>query len=153
MPVQHNSLTGSDLHEPRGIANAGTNTYYKADGGGSGAWVKSYQSTTTILEDTSSLSSIAFMPFPAAVVVKKIVGVLDRTVTSSGSSLTVAIYSAADVLVGNLSFTVSGSGPGSTVTLVTDQIVVADSHLYAEISGDVSTEPAKVYLSFYSEVT
>jgi hypothetical protein len=39
MTVQHKNLTGSDLHEPKGISSAGTGTAYFADGAGSGNWV------------------------------------------------------------------------------------------------------------------
>jgi hypothetical protein len=36
--VQHVSLTGSDLHEPKGVASAATGKVYVANGSGSGAW-------------------------------------------------------------------------------------------------------------------
>lgn len=36
--VLHSSLTGSELHEPKGIASAIQHTVYIADGGGSGDW-------------------------------------------------------------------------------------------------------------------
>lgn len=36
--VAHSSLTGADLHEPKGVATAGSNTVYVADGAGSGNW-------------------------------------------------------------------------------------------------------------------
>jgi hypothetical protein len=36
--VAHSTLTGSDLHEPKGIATADADDVYIADGAGSGAW-------------------------------------------------------------------------------------------------------------------
>jgi len=36
--VQHSSLTGAELHEPKGVAAASADTVYVADGGGSGNW-------------------------------------------------------------------------------------------------------------------
>lgn len=36
--VVHSTLTGADLHEPKGVAAAAANTVYTADGVGSGAW-------------------------------------------------------------------------------------------------------------------
>ena len=36
--LEHNALTGSDLHEPKGVAAASSNTVYVSDGAGSGAW-------------------------------------------------------------------------------------------------------------------
>jgi hypothetical protein len=34
----HSSLTGADLHEPKGVASAAANQVYVSDGAGSGAW-------------------------------------------------------------------------------------------------------------------
>lgn len=36
--VAHSTLTGADLHEPKGIASANSGEVYVANGGGSGAW-------------------------------------------------------------------------------------------------------------------
>ena len=38
MPTQHNVITGSDLHEPKGIAAAAAEKVYIANGSGSGAF-------------------------------------------------------------------------------------------------------------------
>ena len=38
MTIQHNLITGSDLHEPKGVAAAANKTVYVANGSGSGAW-------------------------------------------------------------------------------------------------------------------
>ena len=38
MTIQHNLITGSDLHEPKGVAAAANKTDYVANGSGSGAW-------------------------------------------------------------------------------------------------------------------
>lgn len=38
--VAHSTLTGSDLHEPKGAASASTGQVYVADGSGSGSWKK-----------------------------------------------------------------------------------------------------------------
>ena len=35
--VEHSALTGSDLHEPKGVASASANSVYVADGAASGA--------------------------------------------------------------------------------------------------------------------
>jgi len=37
--VAHSTLTGANLHEPKGVAAATVGTVYVADGAGSGAWV------------------------------------------------------------------------------------------------------------------
>ena len=38
MGTQHKDLSGSDLHEPKGVASASNKTVYVANGSGSGAW-------------------------------------------------------------------------------------------------------------------
>ena len=40
--TEHNILTDPDLHEPKGIAAASAETFYTADGAGSGSWKKLY---------------------------------------------------------------------------------------------------------------
>jgi len=40
MTVSHASLTGAELHEPKGVASAGADTVYRANGSGSGTWTK-----------------------------------------------------------------------------------------------------------------
>lgn len=36
--AEHNTLTGSSLHEPKGVASANLGEVYRADGAGSGVW-------------------------------------------------------------------------------------------------------------------
>ena len=38
MTIQHNLITGSDLHEPKGADTAAVDKVYVSDGAGSGAW-------------------------------------------------------------------------------------------------------------------
>lgn len=38
MTIQHNLITGSDLHEPKGVASATSGLVYVANGSGSGTW-------------------------------------------------------------------------------------------------------------------
>ena len=40
--VQHNTLTGTDSHEPKGAATATSGHVYVSDGAGSGAWKTAY---------------------------------------------------------------------------------------------------------------
>ena len=38
--VSHNSLTGADLHEPKGVAAVAANRVYVSTGSGSGTWAQ-----------------------------------------------------------------------------------------------------------------
>ena len=66
--VEHSSLTGSALHEPKGVSTAGSGTIYLADGAGSGSWESSHafaslgSSTTSSAVVSGSLSPIGFTP-------------------------------------------------------------------------------------------
>lgn len=40
MSIQHSLLTGSDLHEPKGVASAASGRVYVANGSGSGSWTR-----------------------------------------------------------------------------------------------------------------
>lgn len=51
--VEHSTLTGSDLHEPKAIAAAAANRVYVSNGAGSGTW-------TTVSNDLLAASAKAF---------------------------------------------------------------------------------------------
>lgn len=51
--VEHSALTGSDLHEPKGVAAAAANKVYVSDGAASGSW-------TTVTNSTLSAEAKAF---------------------------------------------------------------------------------------------
>ena len=51
MAIEHNILTGVDLHEPKGVSTAGASTVYRATGSGSGSWSKV---ETTMLSGVTS---------------------------------------------------------------------------------------------------
>lgn len=38
--IAHSTLTGTELHEPKGVSTALLGTVYRATGGGSGTWSK-----------------------------------------------------------------------------------------------------------------
>lgn len=56
MAVQHSSLTGADLHEPKGVATATVGTVYIADGAASGAWAKVAASDVNIADAGSNFT-------------------------------------------------------------------------------------------------
>jgi hypothetical protein len=46
----HNTLTGADLHEPKGASGASVDEVYVSDGAGSGTWKKPEADTVTIAD-------------------------------------------------------------------------------------------------------
>ena len=70
MPA-HNALTGSDLHEPKGVAAATSGTVYVADGVGSGSWttLNTYKILTVAkTSDTSRSITTSLAADPTLVV-------------------------------------------------------------------------------------
>lgn len=100
--VAHASLTGANLHEPKGVASASANTVYVANGSGSGSWTSPPASAGTwalIATNTpSGASSTSFTGFNSSsykdykIVIEHLVpgtsGVIlnMRTSTNGGSS-------------------------------------------------------------------
>lgn len=68
--VAHASLTGANLHEPKGVASASANTVYVANGSGSGSWTSPPASAgtwTLIATNTpSGASSTSFTGFSSS---------------------------------------------------------------------------------------
>lgn len=50
MAVQHSSLTGADLHEPKGVATATVGTVYVANGASSGTWTSVPATSVSVVD-------------------------------------------------------------------------------------------------------
>ena len=50
MATAHSTLTGADLHEPKGVAAANADQIYIANGSGSGAWTNADNNIYLTLE-------------------------------------------------------------------------------------------------------
>lgn len=96
--VLHSSLTGAELHEPKGIAAAEAGKVYVADGAGSGSfedqvtsysfdiWAQKTGSGTTKITDTLYW----FPPFSGEVV--SISATIESTTSSSLETVTVSVH-------------------------------------------------------------
>mgnify|MGYP003134312780 FL=1 len=112
MSVEHSTLTGSDLHEPKGTAAANTGEVYIANGSGSGTWTAHHNRCvlTTRIDDISTASS-AWVVTPVAGTISKIYSVISGAITSGAAVLTAEIGGTA-VTNGVLTVAVSGSAAG-----------------------------------------
>ena len=128
--VAHADLTGSDLHEPKGVASAAAKTVYVATGSGSGAWQKietdqldtsSFFNTNTFflnvsLADVSTASSV-WIPIPVACTLVKVTSTLQTAITIADSVLT--FFNNAGTSMGSsmtIAFSGSASGDVDTYT-------------------------------------
>jgi len=61
MPTLHSTLTGSDLHEPKGASTAPASTVYVANGSGSGNWLSTH-AYGSIYIDKNSINHNVSLP-------------------------------------------------------------------------------------------
>ena len=122
--VQHNALTGSSLHEPKGVAAASANTVYSADGAGTGTWQKiavanintsSIKGTNKIyltytITDLNAAASF-YVVCPLAGVISKIYSVIDSALATADNILTFEIANVA-VTNGTITITNAASAAG-----------------------------------------
>lgn len=137
MPA-HSTLTGADLHEPKGIATAGANEVYLSDGVGSGAWVVPPYTVSMVLADVSTASTI-YLPIPFAGTVTKVVTVLAGSLTTANA--TVTVRNAAGASMGTLTITQAGSAAGDIDVLnpISNNTVTNDSRISIETDGASDT--------------
>lgn len=143
----HASLTGADLHEPKGVASAQAGEVYLANGSGSGSWVVPPYTLTGVIDDVSTASTIYF-PVPYAGTVTKVVTVLAGSLTTANA--TVTVRNAAGTSMGTLTITQAGSAAGDIDTLspVSNNTVTNDSRISVETDG-VSDTARKLFVTVY----
>jgi hypothetical protein len=119
--VTHASLTGANLHEPKGVATATSGQVYVADGAGSGDWDIPYVAAadvnnlnlitlTRTFNDISTAGS-QWVVCPIAGAVTKIWSVIDNAITTANCTLSFEINGTA-ITSGNITITQAGSNAG-----------------------------------------
>jgi hypothetical protein len=136
--VAHSSLTGSDLHESKGVSTAAANTLYVADGAGSGSWQKiasgqintssifnaneTYLSVT--IPDVSTADTV-YVVVPFAGTLTKVWTVLDDAITVADATVTVRDHNGNSA--GTITVAYSGSAAGDI-----DSLVPASNNTFTE---------------------
>jgi len=140
--AEHSTLTGSNLHEPKGIASAAVDTVYVADGAGSGAFVERRRlgesKITLTLTDVSTAETI-YLPIPYAGTIVKVVTVLENAITTADATITVK--NTAGLSMGTLTITQAGSAAGDVDTLepASNNTVADNSYVTVETDGASNT--------------
>jgi hypothetical protein len=92
MATAHSTLTGSDLHEPKGAAAANADEIYIANGSGSGSWTAADNNIYLILElDDISTASSTWLPSPCTGTVSSIQTIIHGAITSADAIVTAEI--------------------------------------------------------------
>ena len=144
--VNHSTLTDPYLHEPKGVATASSGDVYVANGSGSGSWTAKETlielSLEGYLEDVSAVETV-YVPVPFAGTVSKVLTVLEGSIGSADS--TVTVKNSAGSSMGTITITSSGSAAGDVDVLLpsSNNTVTSDSFITVESNG-ASTNTAKL---------
>ena len=140
--VQHSALTGSDLHEPKGVAGQAAGKVYVSDGSNSGAWTAKETLAGEVISgyiDDVSTAEVVHVPMPFAGTISKVVTVLEGAITNANATVTVKNSSAASM--GTITITQAGSAAGDVDTLSpsSNNTVTANSFITVETDGGSTT--------------
>ena len=132
--VQHNALTGNDLHEPKGLAGTShSGRVYVSNGSASGAWTARQDLITVHIHDISTATDI-YVPIINAGTVVKLQTVTSGTI--AGSDLDITAYNSSSASMGELTVQ-SGSAAGVVDVLspTSNNTVTAGSYIRLNSNG------------------
>ena len=139
MPTtQHSTLTGAELHEPKGVAAATNNQVYVSDGSASGDWTALYDTYTVDFEDIST-AQVVYIPILHSGTVTKVSSVIDSSITVADATITPKNAAGASMEAITVAYSGSAAGDVDTVTVATNNAVTADSFMSIETDGGSST--------------
>ena len=155
MTIQHNLITGTDLHEPKGVAAAAANKVYVANGSASGAWSTLTTSTMTLPKgkfwfyNISSAYNLTYGAATQKVAPTTIASGLGSLVTEATSAR--LTYTGALTTVVKLDFDVSlgqstGSNKDLTIAIHKNGAVIAGSEQF------VSTTSSEIHVATGSTI-
>ena len=159
----HSSLTGADLHEPKGVESASIDTIYVADGVGSGAWEKLTTDSVNTgsllnvnktyvhvwLDDVSTASSI-LVPFSYSGTVTKVTSVIAGAIATADSIITVTDNGGSSMGTLTIAFTGSAEGDVDTLTPTSNNTFTSGQRIKIATDGG-STNAIRI--SFILDIT
>lgn len=147
--AEHNTLTGSNLHEPKGAATATLGQVYVSNGAGSGVWTDAITlneaKLTTVFADVSTAETI-YLAIPYAGIVTKVVTVLEGALATANDTITVK--DSTGLSMGTLTITEAGSAAGDVdVLLPVANNVVGDNDFITIESDGASTSARRLWVT------
>lgn len=131
--VEHNALTGSDLHEPKALAGQTAGKVYVSNGSNSGAWAARQDLITVHIHDISTATDI-YVPIINAGTVSKLQSVTSAAI--AGSDLIITAYNSSSASMGNLTITQSTSAAGDVDVLSPSSNNTVTAGSYIRINGN-----------------
>lgn len=161
----HSSLTGADLHEPKGAATAATHTVYVADGSGSGAWVKidadnidttSIKNSNKVIMNVTipdvSAADVLLVPVPFAATLTRVSGTLSAAIATADTTLTLTNNGSAAIGTFTVAFSGSAEGDFYQLTPSSNNTFVANTYLKIVCDG-ASTNTARFTMTLEFTMT
>jgi len=136
--VQHNALTGNDLHEPKGLAGTShSGRVYVSNGSASGAWTARQDLITVHIHDISTATDI-YVPIINAGTVVKLQTVTSGTI--AGSDLDITAYNSSSASMGELTVqSESAAGVVDVLSPTSNNTVTAGSYIRINGNGGPSS--------------
>lgn len=152
--AQHKDLTGTDLHEPKGIETASSGEVYVADGNGSGSWQEILDGIGNlntfelngVIDDVSAANSAFYIRVPKNATLVGLKGVQSATIT--GTDAVLSLYRDGILLDQSLTIPVAGSGDGvkRSVTF-SPSYTFTDGQVLKVVSNGASTDSSAFYFT------
>lgn len=163
--VAHSALTGSDLHEPKGVASASANQLYHASGAGSGTWKKLVAAavdTTSIFNvnkayltvdivDVSTAETI-FVVVPFGGTLTNVYTVLQNAITIADATVTIQDHNGNSAGTITVAFTGSAAGDIDSLTPAVNNTFTAGQRVRI-ITDGASTTAARLVVTLVFTVT
>ena len=157
--VAHSTLTGANLHEPKGVATASVGQVYVADGAASGAWQKIGTSEldtteiidnlefymTALIDDVSTMDEI-YVAIPHDCTLDKVITVLEGALTDADAVITVRDDADSSAGTITVAFTSSAAKDVDTLTPASNNVFSEDDVLTIETDGG-STGTQKLFIT------
>jgi hypothetical protein len=153
--AEHSTLTGSDLHEPKGVAAASANTVYVANGSGSGTWRKvakadlnnteifPNQFTVSLTLTDISTAETLLVAVPYTSTLTRVVGVLGGAITGSDAAVTLLQNGGSTVSTITVAYTGSAKGNDTVINPASNNTFIAGD--FIEITTDGASTGTALY--------
>lgn len=144
MTIEHSTLTGAQLHEPKGVSSASSGTVYVANGSGSGSWsnIHANQRAFDIFLPDIGTAGSWYWVAPFAGNITTIYSVINSALTSADNVLTFFI-GGVQLSNSTITMTQSGSAAGDvdSSTPTANHAITAGAALKITTDGGTANTP------------